>query len=265
MGTEFEVWDIHCHLSGVPGQTPEERLKRLIEYADRLGIARLCVFMGMAWSYDPTPERIRQDNDEVLRALRKFPDRAFGFVYLNPKHTQASLDEINRCVRDGPMVGVKLWVAVHCNSPKLDPIVERAAQLNIPILQHTWLKITGNLPGESTPFDLAELAARHPDATLICSHSGGDWERGFRAIRPHKNIFPDLCGGDPTAGVTEMAVRELGAERVLYGSDVGGRSYASQLAKVFGADIPARSKRLILSENLKRLLRPILQEKGIRL
>ena len=48
---------------------------------------------------------------EVLQALRHFPDRAFGFVYLNPKHTQASLDELNRCVRDGPLVGVKLWVA----------------------------------------------------------------------------------------------------------------------------------------------------------
>jgi len=249
----------------VPGTTPEERLKRLIEHADRMGIARLCVFMGMTWSYDPTPERIRQDNDEVLRAVRQFPDRAFGFVYLNPKHTQASLDEINRCVRDGPMVGVKLWVAVHCNSPLLDPIVERATQLKIPIYQHTWLKITGNLPGESTPFDLAELAARHPNATLICGHSGGDWERGLRAIRPYKNTLAELGGGDPTAGVTEMAVRELGAERVLYGSDVGGRSYASQLAKVLGADIPAQSKRLILAENLKRLLRPILQQKGIRL
>jgi uncharacterized protein len=111
--------------------------------------------------------------------------------------------------------------------------------------------------------ELAELAARHPQATLICGHSGGDWERGLRVIRPHKNISADLAGGDPTAGVTEMAVRELGAERVIYGSDVGGRSFASQLAKVFGADIPESAKRLILGENLKRLLRPALQQKGI--
>jgi predicted TIM-barrel fold metal-dependent hydrolase len=61
-----------------------------------------------------------------------------------------------------------------------------------------------------------------------------------------------------------MAVRELGAGRVIYGSDVGGRSFASQLAKVFGADIPQSAKQRILSENLKRLLRPILQEKGIK-
>lgn len=260
----MEIWDLHCHLSGVPGRTPEERLEHLLKYADRLGIARLCVYMGLEWSYDPPPEKFRRDNDDVLRALNRFPDRAFGFVYLNPKHTQASLDELNRCVRDGPMVGVKLWVAQRCNAPELDPIIARAAELQAVIFQHTWLKITGNLPGESTPFDLAELAARHPNATLICGHSGGDWERGLRVIRPYKNVFADLAGGDPTAGLTEMAVRELGAERVIYGSDVRGRSFASQLAKVIGAEIPDTAKRLILGENLKRLLRPILQKKGVR-
>jgi hypothetical protein len=179
----MEIWDLHCHLHGVPGNTPEARLGKLLEYAVCMGISCLCVLMGMDWSYDPSPEKMRQENDEVLRALRHFPDRPFGFVYLNPKHTQASLDELNRCVRDGPMVGVKLWVAQHCNAPELDPIVERAAELKAIVFQHTWLKITGNLPGESTSMELAELAARHPGAAILCGHSGGDWERGLRAIR----------------------------------------------------------------------------------
>ena len=260
-----EIWDVHTHLYGVPGDSPEARLGNLLDYADRLGIARLCVFMGMKFSEDPSPEAMRQENDEVLRALRRFPDRAFGFVYLNPKHTAASLDELNRCVRDGPMVGVKLWVAQHCNEPTLDPIIERATQLKAVVLQHTWLKITGNLPGESTPMDVAQLAVRHPSATLICAHTGGDWERGIRTIRPHPNVYVELSGSDPAAGYTEMAVREVGAERVLYGSDAGGRSFASQLAKVLGADIPDAAKRLILGGNLKRILQPILHAKGISL
>lgn len=261
----FEIWDLHCHLGGLPGETPEARLAKLLEYADRLGISRLCVFMGMEWSYDPSPEKMRQENDEVWRALRAFPDRAFGFVYLNPKHTQASLDELDRCVRDGPMVGVKLWVAQRCHAPELDPLVARAAELKALIYQHTWIKTTGNLPGESTPSDLADLARRHPAASLVCGHSGGNWELGLRTIRPHANIYADLAGGDPTAGLTEMAVRELGAERVLYGSDAAGRSFASQLAKVQGAALPSDTKRLILGGNLRRLLLPLLREKGVRL
>jgi hypothetical protein len=165
------------------GATPEARLGKLLRYADRMGSRRLCVFMGMELSYDPSPEKLRQENDEVLRALGAFPDRALGFVYLNPKHTQASMDELNRCVRDGPMVGVKIWVAQHCNSVELDPLIARATELKALIFQHTWIKTTGNSPGESTPTDLAQLATRHPKATLVCGHSGGNWELGLRNAR----------------------------------------------------------------------------------
>jgi predicted TIM-barrel fold metal-dependent hydrolase len=258
------IWDVHCHLSGVPGRTPDERMGQLIEFADRMGIERLCVFMGLKWSHDPTPDDMRQQNDDVLAALERWHHRAFGFVYLNPNHVEASLAELDRCVRDGPMVGVKLWVARRCNTPELDPIVERAAELKAPILQHTWFNAMGNLPGSSTPADLAELARRHPTVPLICGHTGGDWELGIPAIQDCKSVSVELSGFDPTAGVTEMAVRELGAERVLFGSDAGGRSFASQLGKVFGADISDLDKRMILSGNLKRMLAPILKQKGIK-
>jgi predicted TIM-barrel fold metal-dependent hydrolase len=259
-----EIWDLHCHLSGVPGRTPHERMARLIESADRMGVARLCVYMGMKWSYDPAPADFRQQNDEVLQALSHWHDRAFGFVYVNPKHVKESVAEIDRCVRDGPMVGVKLWVARRADAPELDPIVARAAELKAVVFQHTWIKITGNLPGESTPQDLAALAARHPGASIICGHTGGDWEQGVRVVRPLRHVAVDLGGGDPAAGITEMAVHELGAERVIYGSDVGGRSFASQLGKVLGANVPDEAKRLILAGNLKRLLTPILTAKGVR-
>ena len=117
---------------------------------------------------------------------------------------------------------------------------------------------------ESTPDDFVALAQRHPDVPLICGHTGADWERGIAAIRHLKNAYADLAGCDPVAGFTEMAVRELGAERVIFGSDAAGRSFASQLAKVHGALIPEAAKQLILSENLRRLLQPILTAKGIK-
>lgn len=261
---EPRIWDAHCHLSGVPGETPGKRAVQLLEYAGRLGIERICVSMGMSWIYDPSPEQLRAQNDDVLQAVQELPERVFGFVYLNPRHTEASLAELERCLRDGPMVGVKLWIARRCNAPELDPLVRRAAELGAVILQHTYLKATGNLPGESTPMELAELARRHPRARFIAAHSGGDWEVGFRALRDCGNVCVDLCGFDPAAGVTEMAVRELGAERVIYGSDAGGRSFASQLAKVAGADIPESAKRLILGQNLRRLLGPVLESKGVK-
>jgi hypothetical protein len=90
---------------------------------------------------------------------------------------------------------------------------------------------------------------------------GADWERGIRTIRAMENVWADICGSDPTAGYVEMAVRELGAHRVVYGSDAPGRSFASQLAKVLGAEVPEAAKRQILSGNLRGLLEPVLATK----
>jgi predicted TIM-barrel fold metal-dependent hydrolase len=258
------IWDVHGHLSGISGATPEERMARVIAYADRMGVERICVYMGMKFLYDPTPAELRQQNDELLQAISHYHDRAFGFVYLNPNHIDVSMQELERCVANGPMVGVKLWVAKRCNSPELDPLIKRITELQAPILQHTWYKTKGNLPGESTSEDLAELARRHPQAKIICGHTGGDWRLGIRAIRDVPNVVVDTGGSDPTTGFVEMAVRELGESRVIFGSDVPGRSFASQLAKVQGAEVPELAKRAILRENLRRLLTPILTVKGVK-
>ena len=263
---QLGIWDIHAHV-GTPGPTPAKRMETLIRYADRLGVERLCICMSPPWQNEPTPEQFRRSNDDVLAILKEWSSRAFGFVYLNPQHTKESLAELERCVADGPMLGIKLWVALRCNQPQLDPIVERAAELKAVILQHTWIKQRGkgNLPGESTPMDLAELSARHAGVPFVCGHTGGgDWALGIRAIRERPEIHADLGGGDPVYGQVEMAVRELGASRVLYGSDVHGRSFGSQIGKVLGADISVADKKLILRENLRRLLQPALQRKGIK-
>ncbi|MCR4415751.1 MAG: amidohydrolase family protein, partial [Thermoguttaceae bacterium] len=124
------------------------------------------------------------------------------------------------------------------------------------VLQHAYDRVMGNLPGESSCADVAALASRHPDASFICAHTGNDWERGIRMIRATTNVYAEVCGSDPTAGFVEMAVRELGPDRVIYGSDAGGRSFASQLAKVLSAELPDAARRLILGENLRRLLAP---------
>ncbi len=258
----LRIWDVHCHLSFLPGDTPEQRFERMIAFMDRLAIERAIVHLGYPIRNNPTPEELRAQNDQVLRAVDHWPKRASGFVQLNPNYVEASLREFDRCVRDGPMVGVKLLIAKRCSAPELDPLIERATALHVPVLQHTWLKTNGNEPGESTPLDLAALAQRHPAATLIGAHTGGDWEIGIRAVRAARNVAVDLSGFNPTSGVVEMAVRELGPERIVFGSDAAGRSFASQLAKVMGAEIPDAIKRLILGGNLRRMLTPVFRSKG---
>ncbi|MFO1020903.1 MAG: hypothetical protein U0903_09435 [Planctomycetales bacterium] len=123
-------------------------MARLMEYADRMQVDRLIFFMGFPWANDPTPDDFRRQNDQVIQALAHWRDRALGLAYINPRYEQESLAEIERCVKNGPLVGIKLWVAVRCNDPRLDSIIRRTHELQGLIYQHTWIKTTGNLPGE---------------------------------------------------------------------------------------------------------------------
>ena len=257
------IWDLHTHLNRPTSGAAETGVERLLQYADRMGIERIVTFMGSPFRPEPSPQQLREDNDAVMRAVRGHPDRVMGFAYLSGQHVAASVAEIERCIADGPLVGIKLWVARRCSDPAMAPIFERAAELGALIFQHTWLKRGGNLSGESTPADLLELARRHPHTPIVCGHAGGDWELGIRAVRTMPNVYIETAGFDPESGMVEMAVRELGVRRILFGSDAPGRSYASQLAKVLGARIGEDARRSILKENLRRLLLPILSRKGV--
>ncbi len=263
----LRIWDGHCHLEGFEGATPGERMQNMLRYADRMGIERMCVFLGMQFEFYASPESMRKQNDEVMEAMKHSNGRALGYAFMNPNYVDDCLDEMNRCVRDGPMVGLKFEfdTPALANSPPLDRIIARAGELKAVVMHHTYIKTTGNMVGESTPVELAELARRHPSVTIICGHTGATWELGIPPLRRLKNVYADLSGSDPTSGFTEMAVRELGADRVMYGSDIGGRSFASQLAKVMGANIPLSARPLIMGENLRRVLRPILEAKGVQL
>ncbi len=248
------VIDCHVHPTSAQGEGPERCAEEMLRFADRMGIEWLGTSLGPSFHRQPTEAEIETDNDFNAELIALHPDRFFGYVNLNPNRLFHSLRELDARVAEGPFVGIKLWIAMCCDHPNMDAICERAGELDAPVLQHTFFRAGGNLPHESSPADLAALAARHPGVTFIAAHAGLNWERGIRAVADCPNILVDTCGFDPEMGYTEMAVQWLGADRVVYGSDAAGRSFASQLAKVYGADITDDQKRHILSENMRQVL-----------
>ena len=80
----FRIWDIHNHLHSVPGDTPEKRMEVLVRCMDRLGIERIILSQGYSSEFHPTADGIRQENDRVMLAVRRFPERGYGSVYLSP-------------------------------------------------------------------------------------------------------------------------------------------------------------------------------------
>jgi hypothetical protein len=98
------------------------------------------------------------------------------------------------------------------------------------------------------------MAARHPKTMIVMAHLTGAGERGLKDIAPYPNLHVDISGGEPEAGMVELAVKLLGAERVLFGTDTPIRSYGATLGKVLEAKLTQRQRELILFGNAKRLL-----------
>ena len=247
------IVDCHVHLLTEP-DAQSEAVEQMLACMDRLGIDRVCVSLGHRLIVQPTADELRASNEWVAHAMALAPERILGFVYCSPNHPELSLQQLEQYAVQGSFCGVKLWVCQLADHLGNDPICQRAAELGLPVLQHTWYKATGNMPRESEPKHLLALARRHPRTNFIMAHAGGDWERGLRLVRSQPNVYADTCGNDPEAGFTELAVKLLGPERMLFGSDATGRSFASQMGKVTGAEISVADKRLILGQNLMRLM-----------
>ncbi len=268
----YRIWDSYFTPSfGHPGADGSRRLfadiKRSMPAIRAGWFEKLCYFahVGLGTTTDPVFEKlVRSKPDLVLKPLQRWPKLLLGMIQLNANDVPASLDAINRWIADGPMLGVYFPgggpAALTCNHRNFDRLVERVSELNAVIMQHTWFKTGGKQSvGESTPSELAELAARFPQQKFLCAHAGGEWQRGIRAVQSSSNILVETSGFDATAGFIEMAVRELGAERIVFGSHLPSRSLGTELSKVTAAEITESDRRLILGENYRKLLKPVLE------
>ena len=63
-----------------------------------------------------------------------------------------------------------------------------------------------------------------------------------------------VSGGEPEDGVVDCLLKHVSADRVLFGSDAPGRSFAVQKTKVLSAAADDEAKRLMLGENIRRWL-----------
>jgi hypothetical protein len=174
-------------------------------------------------TYFPSPADVTAGNDAMLDICEREPDRTRMMVTINPNHTRHALDEIARCAELGA-VGIKLAASRRADDPLLDPICESAGKLGFPILHHIWQHRTREWPSQeiSDGADLARLARRHPAVTFILAHigGGGDYAHTFHAIRDVPNICPDLSGSGVDRGMLDDAIVSLGAQRLLWGTDL---------------------------------------------
>jgi hypothetical protein len=257
--------DAHFHVSDADpgagfsrssGKLDREEAERSLRQAGKLGIEFLCTSFPLT-SESPTPEEVRRANDVTLEAMA-VSERFLGFCYLNPGYTRESLAEIERCIVDGDMVGIKLYHQYRICDPALTPVMERAAELRVPVLMHAGkgrdTETQTQQPRLSDASHFVRAAAIFPDTMLIHAHigGGGDWEWALRHLEQRPpNLYVDSSGSVVDAGIVNKTVAAIGLEHVLFATDM---SMEEGVGKVLDADLTEEQRERIFAGNMKDIL-----------
>lgn len=241
--------DMHAHLWTAH---PEPDKKKILQAAERFGIDK--VMVSTLKDYVPSQEEIELDNNLTWGFMKEHPELIMGYCYLNPRNPE-SLTELRTCIEDRGFCGVKLWTSTFCDDPLVDPIVEQCIDYNVPILIHAFYKAVGQLPYESLGEHVANLARRYPEATLLMAHLGAACTRELRPVKNCKNVYADFSGSINHADDLPYALKMLGIDRVLFGSDMPGIDFAASYSQVLEADLTDVQKAQILGGNAQKLFR----------
>ncbi|GEO04752.1 metal-dependent hydrolase [Adhaeribacter aerolatus] len=254
---KYRKLDAHVHVNLYHGG-PEENIK----FADRLGIEKLFISRPIT-SGPGTPQDFIESNNIVLKAIKQYPDRFIGQFTVNVEHQQESLVEIKRCVDLG-MVGLKVYTQVKINNPLFFPIVEKMADLKMIIHMHAMLQLglggyrmkydTKMRPNTSIPEDFVDIARRYPEAMFQFAHIGAgcDWEYTCKMLKHSPNVYVDTSGSSNDEYMLDYAVKELGEDRVFFGSD---NCYYQSVGKVLAANLTETQKKKIFFDNYNRVLK----------
>ncbi|MEN6627966.1 MAG: TatD family hydrolase [Candidatus Sumerlaeia bacterium] len=241
------IFDAHVHIGRNTMFHVDIDADGLVAIADRAGIDRMMVTEFSALLYDSF------EGNELMRKFhRQHPDRIYPYYTVSsPRYGKKVIDELERYVNDYGFVGLKIYSTPPTHlmvDPYMYPLIEKAAQMRIPILSHC------------NAYECEDVLSRIPEAMLINAHMNGspqghgDWQRSIAAAKAFPSLILDTTTSSFDNAMIETAVEELGPERIVYGSDTPLLDPILQIQKVRGAEISDEAKALILGGNIERLL-----------
>ncbi|MFC2003176.1 amidohydrolase family protein [Chloroflexota bacterium] len=161
---------------------------------------------------------------------------------------------------------------LNANDPALWPIWETAIELNVPVNCHFGPSHPHPLDPNKTVFNNTpeyydDVVDRFPKLKMVELHMNktmpGRWpeiyeaslEAGIAFAKRHPNVICDISGnlgyGTPLEDLVEV-IREVGAERVIWGSDFLWVNPVMEVELLIQSSLTEKEKRLVLGENAVR-------------
>jgi len=248
---EMVVIDGHTHFAGPGKGFQPNTVEEFTTIMDRNGIDAVVTCapyssIGKDRTYDEANEFLAKSTEEA-------GDRIIPFMRINPHLQENALSSIKKGAKQG-FRGIKFHPrneAFAINSEELAfPIAELAVKLGMPILIHTGEPDTY---GYAQPTLVGDLADSFPDLTLVVGHMGKRLcEDAICVARWFDNIILETSFRSHRD--IARAVRKVGADRVIYGSDMPFGLPEIEMMKVRVCDISEEEKDMVLGDNIARVL-----------
>ena len=199
---------------------------------------------------------------ESLRFLKKYPEFAVGALVFNPNYIDKSINIIESYYKKNGFTGIKMHPEDHdcpINDERYGRLWKIAEEKDIPILSHTW---NPNVPNKrqknADALLFEEITNKHPKLRIILGHAGakdGYYKEVIKMIKRQKNrkMYVDLAGDIFYNGMIELFVKEIGSEKVLFGTDVPWTDPAFCLINVLNSNISETDKENIFYNNAAKL------------
>lgn len=234
----MEIIDSHTHWGPSAQMGITVTTDELLRQARQSGVDRIVIF--------PFPSQALADegiNGELLDEARRI-SRFIPYYYIP--------DDLRTIPGEKGFFGGKWhWTRgiSDCSSnyevlddPALPEFLEQSEAIGLPLIVEEELEFT------------EALAKRSGKLNLIIPHLGmlgGNPLEFLAAFKKNEHVFFDTALATPqTIG---RFVREVGAERILFGSDIPFGTMKAELQKVLSLAIDDREREAILGGNLRRL------------
>jgi uncharacterized protein len=194
-------------------------------------------------------------NDLVAAAVAREP-RLVGLARVDPNLGDDALVELERALHLG-LRGLFLhpWEEnFRINAPYLDPLMQTCAARQVPVV------IATGYPWVSEAAQVGDLARRFPNVTILMTHggqiniSGLGQADALEVLRRHANVCIETSGVYRQDFLEDVA-RDIGPQRVLFGSCSPRMDIRLEIERVRWAKLPEQARTLMLEENARRVFK----------
>ena len=238
--------DVHCHIGTTITYDPAvgQSTGRCLARMASAGIVAAVV--GPTAVGSSQIRGLLDTNDQnaiIVRACRQFPDRfPIGLALIELRHGQVGVDALEETLVEGGLKGIMWHPAGMTFERQLHPFLEVASLGGGLCLLH------------ESPARTAAYARRFPNLTFIV-HAGVEEE--IESCRQLDNIWFEIVQrpkGPKSDWDLPQLVKQLGSERILFGTDLPYYDFRILQAQVESASIDETTRDRIAFQNAVTLI-----------